>query len=165
MTPRILGQTRQVAVRFSVSGSRRWRYQGFQTLIGGGVAKMVQLVEMQGAFQGANVLPGLHHPGLVGVVHYRGYDDGRQDRENYHHHHDLNEGEPCRDGARGGRAVHDSLHHLVHVEDGKQDGQYDHKHQNAHDQHQQRFEQFHRGLDANGQFGFQLIGGPFQHAW
>jgi hypothetical protein len=96
MAPRIARQPLQIAAGFPVRRHRRQRRpldQRTEPLLGGGIAQVVQPVELQPLQQRGDVLARRHYAGLVGPAHDSGHDERGENRENRDHHHDFDESE------------------------------------------------------------------------
>jgi hypothetical protein len=75
-------------------------HQRFQSLLGGGIAEIVQRYKSKLIFDHSDVLLGLDHPGLVRIVHDARHHHSGQNAENHHHHHHFDQGEAARAGDR-----------------------------------------------------------------
>src|SRR3974390_1739352 len=98
--PGILRHAVQISPRFPVKRQRvgrRLGNQGGKALLCRGIDGVVQAVEVQGLDHGGDVRLGGDHPGFVRAAHHLWNDNGREQTENHHHDHHLDQGEaPCR---------------------------------------------------------------------
>lgn len=95
MRPGILRQAIDIAAFLPVRRFRRGRslHQRVQTLIGGRIVVVVEAIEIQRRLQGTDILLRLDLTRLVGTIHDARYDNRREDTQDDHDHHHLDEGE------------------------------------------------------------------------
>src|SRR5512143_775409 len=77
-----------------------------EPLLGGGVAPLLQLVEVEAVLDGVQVGLGLLHLGVGESAHHVHGDRGGDQAEDHHHHHDLDERHAAFRSAAPGVAAH-----------------------------------------------------------
>src|SRR5690606_7108645 len=96
LLPRIPAGTRHVSVGFPRMGNRldgRLLQQRLQALLGGGIARIVEAVQLERGAQRLDVPPRLVDAGIIDTPHdLRGHHRGEQAND-HHHHHDLDQRE------------------------------------------------------------------------
>jgi hypothetical protein len=101
VAPRVVRQALQVAARLPVLRCRatgRLAHQRLQALLGGGVARVIQTVELEALQHGADILLGGHDARLVRAAHHLGHHQRGQHAENDDDHHDLDQGKAALGG-------------------------------------------------------------------
>jgi hypothetical protein len=96
IAPRVLGQLLEIAAFLPAVGGRaagRLLDEGLQALLGGRIALVVELVQLERGHQGGDVDAGRGHARLAGAAQQLGHDEGAQDTDDDHDDHDFDEGE------------------------------------------------------------------------
>lgn len=102
--PRVFHQLLHIAFRTPVLGIGRASNERLEALVGGRVTEIVQAVQIERGFEGADVLPGLHYTRLVDLAEHLRCHQRREDTDDDHDHQDFDEGKTAR-VTRGGAAA------------------------------------------------------------
>src|SRR5690606_39880540 len=108
MSPRILGRTVQVSAGFPVTdvGIGRFGHQRLEALFTGGVTEIVHAIEVEGVLDPSQVRLHSRDLGVVDASDDIRCDDRREDDEEDHNYHDLDQGKPALSASAGLGSLH-----------------------------------------------------------